>query len=621
MSKTKLLAIAVLISGSAMAQKAIIARNPQVIKGEIVKPINPNKIDPNWKNVKARDERGIIGREDGVDNQEYEPSPRFLNLTNQPDRALQTSADNKSTIATQNAGYDGIGYTSVCPADPSVAVGPNHVIQMINGGSGAYFQIWDKSGAAVGGAAIYMDAITGRGGLGDPVVLYDQLANRFVMTEFANKPETGAEGLIFAISKTATPGKTPGDWYVYFFSTSLFPDYPKFSVWGDAYYCKTNDFRRNTYNGASIWAFDRTKMLAGLPATVQIFALGKANKFYSACPVGLSGTTQAPAGTGGMFAYLNPKAWSGSVTDSIGLLECDVNFTTASLSTVSVARSLAVATYTTGPSSVTQPSTATIDALANRVMNQPQYRNFGTSASIVMTHLSANGSSSAMRWYELTNTGTWSVKQQSTYAPDATNRFMGSININAAGDIALMYNASSKTVFPSLRFTVRKSTDALNTMPAEGILKAGTVSSSCANRYGDYNHLVVDPAADNLTFWATGMYNKAASWSTFVSSFNVSGSTGPLPVVSAATTLETKTFDLVKATLYPNPVSKVLTITVNEKVSGTQLQIIDLSGKVMMSRKVQNGATQLDLGSYAPGVYGIKLTNGGKTSMQKFVKE
>lgn len=596
------------------AQKTIIAKGAQVVTGKLVGIVDPFKKNLSWKDVKVRDENGIIGKDGQHENDEYHPTPIFPNLTKDKDGAVQTKQGG-NPIAVSN-GFSGLGYTQVCPADPTLAVGPNHIIQMINGSSGAYFKVYNKTGGQVV-AQTYMDAITGKGGLGDPVVLYDQLADRFVMTEFANKPETGSDGIIFAVSRTNDPS---GTWAVYFYPTTNFPDYPKFSVWGDAYYCKTNDFKRNRYAGATVYAFNKAAMIAGnATASMQSFAMGTANKYYSMCPVGLSGTTQAPTGTGGLFAYLNDNSWSGSSVDSVGLLEFDVNFTTPASSTISIAKSLAVSAYNLGSGTAPQPNGGQgLDMLRNRVMNQPQYRNFGTSASLVLAHVADN----SVRWYELSNAGTWSVKNQGTYAPDANYRFMPTININASGDIALAYNISSTSVFPSIRFTGRKAGDAANTMTvAEGIIKAGTVSSSCSGRYGDYNHIVVDPS-DNATFWVTGMYNAASSWSTYINSFNIAtGFVGAERRPGNINAAIQENINTLQASFYPNPVKKFLYLTLDNLSAEATISISDLTGKLIMERKANGGTNKIDVAQLAAGVYMIKVINADKSFTDKFVKE
>ena len=524
------------------AQDKIIAGNPTIITGHLVKitrPLRDYKLgEKAIPDIIVRDLNGIVGKdeefEEGINSARYPEKTPFIN-----DPALQTRYPNLPKVNPLNAitqNFAGLPYQPLNPPDPTLCVGPNHIIQMINGSSGALFKVFNKTGGQVV-AQTYLDAITGKGGLGDPIALYDQLADRFVLTEFNNKPETGSEGLTFAVTQTNDPS---GVWYVYFFSTgTTFPDYPKFGVWTDAYYATTNDFANgSSYSGSSVYAFDRAKMIAGnQTATVQKFTLGSSNKEFSMIPVCLEGTSLPPAGTGGLIAYMNDNTWSGAAADSIGLFEFKVNFTTPSLTTVSTKASLAVTAYksnictATRGQCISQPgSTVSVEALHEKVMNQPVYRNFGTFEGIVLSHVVDKGSNiSGVRWYELTKTtGNWGVNQQSTYSPDNTHRWMPAICYDAAGNIGLAYNVSSSAtgVYPGARYTGRKSCDALNTMTyAESVIIAGAAANA-STRYGDYNHLVCDP--DGVHFWFTCEYNAASTWSTRIASFTLDNCNPPL---------------------------------------------------------------------------------------------
>ena len=560
---------------SVRAQDKVIAGNPVVITGKLIritKPLRDFKpSDRLIPNVKVRDLDGIIGKDEAFE--EGADAPFGKDITADP--ALQTSYKNLQHTADNliSANFNGLPYQPLNPPDPTMCVGPNHIIQMINGSSGALFKVFNKTGGQVV-AQTYMDAITGKGGLGDPIALYDQLADRYVITEFNNKAETTTEGLTFAVSQTNDPA---GAWYIYFFSTgTTFPDYPKFSVWTDAYYATTNDFANgSTYSGSSVYAFDRTKMLAGnATATVQRFTMGSGNREFSMSPVCLEGTTLPPAGTGGLIAYMNDNAWSGSATDSIGLFEFKVNFTTPSSSTVSTKSSLAVTAYksdictTTRGQCITQPGTTTkVEALHQKIMNQPIYRRFGAYEGIVLSHVVDKGSNiSGARWYELRKTtGNWSVYQQSTYAPDNTHRWLPGICYDAAGNIGLAYNVSSSAtgVYPGARYTGRKECDALNTMTyAETVIIAGTAANG-STRYGDYNQLVADP--DGVRFWFTCEYNAASTWSTRIASFSLDNCT---PVVCGDPTgLASSSITNTSATVSWTAVASALSYDVDYKLT------------------------------------------------------
>lgn len=525
--------MAVLLTGHFAVNAQVIAQNPEVIQGKLIrvtKPLAQFTATDDIPYVKVRDENGVLWPE-GKKKAQRIPDYFPLQEKNAEDASLQKNYPQQTNIAERAVtnNFNGLGFTNVNPPDPTLCAGPNHVIQMINASSGAIFKVFDKSGGQVV-AQTFLDAITGRGGLGDPIALYDQFADRYVLTEFANASENGnQEGLIFAVSQTNNPA---GSWFVYFFGNgSIFPDYPKFSIWTDAIYATTNDFAAS-YVGSTAYAFDKAKLYAGdATATVQKFSLGNTNKSFSTCPVLLQGTTTPPAGTGGLIAYMLDDTWTSSTADvdSIGLLEFDVNFTTPSASTLSTRSSLNVAAYKSTVCTATRGqcvpmpgTTSRLEALQGRVMNQPVYRRFGGYEGIVINHTvdKSTAGISAVRWYELRKTtGNWFVNQQSTYSPDDTHRWMASVCYDRFGNIGLAYNVSSSTINPGIRYTGRKECDPANQMTySEDVIIAGS-SRNGSTMYGDYNHLVADP--DGVTFWFTGEYNATTQWSTRIASFTL----------------------------------------------------------------------------------------------------
>ena len=542
--------------------------------------------------IQVRDENGVRWAEGRRPQSPAAPAFGPASIKDDPVLQSNMSQANMALQAALGANFNGMGFTNVNPPDPSVAVGPNHVIQMINGSSGAYFRIYDKTGTPLNNQT-YLDNLTGRGGLGDPIVLYDQLADRFVMTEFANRSETGSEGLVVAVSATADP---LGAWHVYYFSTgTTFPDYPKFSVWPDAYYATSNDFANaSSYNGSSVYAFDRSRMLAGLPVTsfqTVKFSTTSFTKYFAMCPVLLQGTATPPAGTGGLIAYMFDDSWTSTTADrdSIGLLEYRINWSNPSLSTLVNLSSLQAADFksqictASRGACVPQPGTTTrLEALQQRVMNQPIYRNFGNREGIVFSHVLDKGSNiTAIRWYEMQKTtGTWSILQQSTYGPDNVHRWMPSIAYDAAGNIGLAFNVSDgSTVFPGVRYTGRRSCDPLNTMTyAEAIIIAGT-SRNASSRYGDYNHLVADP--DGNSFWFTAEWNAGTTWSTRVANFALDNCS--TPACDAPGSLASSNITAASATLSWAAVSGAASYTVEYKASTATTWLVAASATTSTS--------------------------------------
>ena len=184
-----------------------------------------------------------------------------------------------SEIPSPIVSFEGIANMCGCqPPDTDGDVGPNHYVQMVN----LHFQIFNKSGTTLFGPATINTLFAGFGGAcqtdnaGDPVVLYDQLADRWLLSQFT----TSVNSNCVAISQTSDP---TGAYYRYQFSAPAFPDYPKYGIWPDAYYINTNE-------GANVgnYALDRNAMLAGNPTPGMV-------RFGIAQPVSGSVSGMLPA--------------------------------------------------------------------------------------------------------------------------------------------------------------------------------------------------------------------------------------------------------------------------------------------------------------------------------------
>lgn len=527
---------------------------PRKVVGELIRVIPSLKdfIPGEDTSMITRTEQGLISKKTWVNpvvdfGTKAKGDPVVQINTKKLGNSATTSPD-AGTEVTQN--FDGMGYTSVAPADPTMTAGPNHIIQMINGGSGGYFKIWDRNGVQVVGQT-YMDLLTGAAysGAGDPVALYDQFSGRYMLTEFGYTGGVTSyiNTLIVAVSQTSDPA---GGWYIYRFQdNNFFVDYPHWGVWPDAIYATSNDFNTGgtAYLGSSIYALNKAKMLTGdvTAELIRVRFTSTDNKFISTAPISISGPTPPAAGSPGMFMYYNDDNYTASATDvdSLGIITMQPNFTTPANTVITFAQQLVAAPFKsnvcTSRNCVPSGGSAGYDALSNRFMNRIYYRNFGSYEALVASHtVDANypgAAKSGVRWYELRrNGGAWSIFQQSTYAPDADHRWMGSININSKGQIALAYNHSGAGKYASIYFAGRNSTDPPGTMAVNDVLlKQGTAYGTFSNRWGDYNDLPNDVVNDSI-FWFTAMYGSgASSWSTRVSSFKIGLCT---PSVSLALT-------------------------------------------------------------------------------------
>ena len=295
--------------------------------------------------------------------------------------------------------FDGIPATGVAPPDTVGDVGPKHYIQMVN----ISFAIYDKSGSLLAGPSPINALWAGFGGPceannnGDPIVRYDQLADRWVLTQFAFF--AGRECI--AVSRTSDP--VAGGWYLYEFPTPSTPDYPKVGVWPDGYYMGTQ--RGFPGGGLDVFAFDRVKMLSGLPAGQVQFFVPAPSLFLQ--PSDLDGPAP-PTGTPNIFVrHVDGDQFGGA--DRLEMFAFRVNWGNPALSTFTAMPSIPVTPYDAvlcaNPffgTCVPQPGTAQrLEGLTVWLMWRLQYRNFGTHESLVTNHtIDINSSDRAgIRWY------------------------------------------------------------------------------------------------------------------------------------------------------------------------------------------------------------------------------
>jgi len=471
------------------------------------------------------------------------------------------------------ANFEGVNNVSgVLPPDTQgdvgndPATGKKYYVQWVN----LAFEIWDVTNPAavvsVYGPAAGNTLWNGTGTIcasnndGDPITQFDHLANRWMMSQFALSFPDNFHQCI-AVSATADP---TGAWNLYDFQTSTtnMNDYPKFGVWPDGYYMTVNQFggvTPNPWAGAGVAVFERSQMLAGLPARMIYIDTGTVTLNYGGMlPSDLDGPAPA-VGTPNYFMEWDDSTWLGDPADTLRIWEFKTDWavpanTTFGLNT-SYDPNLKITTANVDPnmcggarSCIPQPGTAQgLDAIADRLMYRLQYRDFGTYQTLVSNHtVDATGADKAgIHWFELRNSGSGFVmNQESVYAGDAVNtdsRWMGSVAMDASGDIALGYSVSSGTTYPSIRYTGRLASDSPNTLTQGEIsLIAGTGSqTNSAARWGDYSMMAVDDA-DGCTFWYTQEYlvtTGSAPWQTRIGSFKFpSCTTAPTGTLSGTVT-------------------------------------------------------------------------------------
>jgi len=475
----------------------------------------------------------------------------------------------------------------VSPPDPTGDIGKNHYVQMTNSSSGgSWLQMWDKvTGQSVLGPILSTTIWNqvNSGSIGDPIVQYDQDAERWLIMElqgfFTNE-------LLIAISDNSDP---TGGWKAYRFQTLGFGDYPKLYVWPNAYFITVNEI--NGGNECSGYALKRDAILAGEP-TFDIYRFVMPNyqaiAYQPATGADWDGGLPPPAGSPEYIFRVYDNGWDGG-QDHLQIWKVDVDWANPGQSSLTGPDKIFPTPFETTVCFTglfdcieqPDPNAPRITALENIIMYRAAYRNFGTYESVVFNHVSdvsgqvGVGGDAAVRWYELRKQGgsDWQLYQEGTYAPDlVTNRFMGTICSDEAGNIALGYTGASQFLNPGLYITGRRISDPPGDMPIEEYTLAAGGQSHGDQRWGDYSNMSVDPE-DGRTFWFTGEYQPAGlNWSTRIGSFKMQVDTydiKPLSLLSPTASALLGNGEQVKVKIYNSGLVDATGISASVFLDGT----------------------------------------------------
>jgi hypothetical protein len=505
-----------------------------------------------------------------------------------------------ATFAGMNSTQSGCG---CLPPDTHGDVGPIHYIQSVN----SSIKIFDKAGNPLNGTngTTYnsffsaLDPTTPCRNFndGDGFILYDQLADRWLVSDFAFPPNGAPNYQCIGVSKTSDP--VAGGWWLYAVQVdALNPtwlgDYPKFGLWPDAYYFSVNLFDQVTsaFEGVRLFALPRSAMINGTGApnagavafTILPAALGDS---YSLEPATFRSGSAPPAGTPEYFLSVDSPAAADVVQTKVHAWKFHVDFVTPANSTVGLGASHTpnaditvdpfvdafTSTYLIVPQNGT---TVKLDTLGDKIMTPLVYQNRAGTESLYASQTVNNNQNgtgpTGIRWYQFDVTGstlpaTPAQQQTFTNGGDGIWRFMPSIQVDAQGNMAIGYAASSSTLEPAIRYAGRLVGDAANSL-AQGeavLIAGGGHQTHSSGRWGDYSGMSIDPT-DNLTFWHTNEYysvTSSASWNTRIGRFK-----------------------------FPSPLSLV----------------------GALSRKIHGGAGPFDIDLPLVGTRGIECRNGGPTN-------
>jgi hypothetical protein len=502
----------------------------------------------------------------GPPQTKFGSAPQTSALTPQaiaaPLASMPATSQNFAGLSSGDA-CDGGQCGSGWPPDPNGDVGPNHFVEAVNDA----VAIYDKTGALL--ASFTEDQLWSGAGTpcdgnsqGDPIVVYDWLADRFVLSWFAFGVDAMGNGVspyyqCIAASKTSDP--VSGGWWLYPIrmdpGTAGAPpagdlnDYVKVALWHDCLYLSANEFdAAGNYDGVAFGSISRADLYSGAALTYSLGYLPPSTNAFTMMPSNNQGkgANAAQPGTPNYFVSESGTVFAFEVRAFTAGPNCGAGGTLSSPVNVSQA------TYTFRQGAVVpQPNTSIrLDMIDDRIMQKAQYRRIGGAESLWVTHPVGAGSQRsgkiAMQWAQIDVTGgtiTTTPVQQQIYAPDSVlYRFMGSLAVDIQGNMALGYSTSNGTApnFPSIAYSGRLATDPPNTLPQSEmqiIAGSGSQMNNCGgapcDRWGDYSAMSLDPA-DSCTFWYVNEYYASqangtkGNWQTRIASFKFP-SCGALP--------------------------------------------------------------------------------------------
>jgi hypothetical protein len=519
------------------------------------------------------------------------------------DPALQTTPAwrKENWLKAQWSGTGGL-----FPPDPTGAAGQDYYVQAVN----SAYRIWDKDGDPQIGPKP-LGSIRGGASDGDPIVMYDRYAERWFISQF----RISGNKILIAISQTSDP---LGEYYLYEFSFFNFPDYPKYSVWSNAYFMTAN------MSGNNGVAYEREKMLIGDPTASMItMSFPSHCQFFRSTATAYAEGPDAPDDDEpGWFFSLQDNGWTfcGGGTpsyDGVKIFKVDIDWSGSGSGSITTHQDLSTASFdsffTSSWDDITQKGTSQrLDAVAGIFMYKAQYRRWDGYNTVILTATVQVGAKAGIRWIELreNNDETWYVHQEGTWSPDSDSRWMGNAAMDANGNIALAYSCAGPDTYAGLRYTGRFKDDPLGEMTVqEQIAVEGEGSQTGGNRYGDYSQMTMDPTND-MTFWFTGEWlgtggNRRTEIFSF-SSWHLLGDEEEQPLVPIFNAYQPNGDEL---TLRWNDIAdEIVTIT-----------LIDMSGKVIAQEEL-NTANQSEqsynVANNATGIYMVHMT-GENTQLSK----
>ena len=615
MKPKNILFLFLILTASLHAQ---VATNLEGVTTEVLQPIEVYVTEPMWSYPQV-DPNSIPEKEyprGGMLSGKRQQKADWLNSVGESPTNVDPLIQEGGFTRTANPpiiSFDGFN-SNASPPDPTGAVGPNHIVEMTN----TVWGVFDKDGNVASGFPKQLSDPLGAGN-GDPIVVYDREADRWVITQF----NFGSQ---FKIAVSNTPDPT-GTFTVYAYSSGS-NDYPHYGIYGNSYIC-TGNFSSN----GRFHAFNRQKMIDGDP-TAEMVVLNLPNYtggtiFQAPQPAHSEGAGMAPGPA--PILWFQDDAWGGISTDHMKVWDFEVDWSNPGGATISSPLEIELAPFdsfiagTGGDAfaNLQQPGTTQrIDALVQVLNFQTHRYDFGTHESIVYNFVvePVNGTKiAALRWGELRKSGggDWELFQEGTFVDPTGNEsvFMGGIGMDQEGNIAMGYIKTGANTFPSLYFTGRKDGDPLGMMTlGETLIVEGLSSLTINSRYGDYAQLARDPV-DDLTFWHTSEYSGQPRKNR-ITAFKVSDivlSVDELDANKSELIIASEDNNLFEMSLFNETTNDIL-----------RMSVYDITGKRVVYDTVEKENSSyyrksIDMSPFMAGVYIVEVGNAKTKLTEKII--
>ena len=519
---------------------------------QVASPITVNlgEIEPGQHDPNSMYDRWLRGEIDLEESASLHTPAEMAALR---EEALKLEPDPQVNLATvggraptAGTSFDSLDYTECCggggsiPPDPELAVGPNHIIAVVN----VALEIYNKSGTSLVGPITFNSFLGSdpncSSGNFDPNANYDEEHDRFVLG-------SDGDGTHYCIAVSATSDPT-GSWHIYSFATTSasanFFDYPHAGIGDDALYMGANMFNcagsSCSFYESRIWAFDKVNMYAGNTASS---ATETVNPWVSTPqPLNLHGYAQ------GTWPTTNTHYFAGRVNTSYIRVISWPNALTGGTPSIAGLMNLSSETGVTASTTVDFPQQTGDWLQGNDYRLQDfEYRNgYGWTTQAIGCN-PGTGTVNCIRWAQIDLT-TFTVADAGVYSSNGDYRSFPDLAVNHCNDMAVGYTKSNTSIYPSIWVTGRESTDSAGTLQSEVQLKAGEIEytsfGDAPHRWGDYTEMTIAP--DGLTFWYLGEYSKNTGtvdgrWGTYIGSYSFGDCSVPATATPTATPANTST--------------------------------------------------------------------------------